>query len=90
MKPLLSTGEVAALLGFSPRHVLPEVHRGRLRAVSFQTGSRPTLRYRVDDVHAWLARYSQVLNAAAGDPDRSRPAMVGAARSAEDRIPSGR
>lgn len=69
MKPFLSTGEVAALVGFSPRHVLREVQKGRLRAVSFQTGSRPTLRYRVEDVHAWLARYWTVLNAGAGDSE---------------------
>lgn len=54
----LRSGEVAVMLGFTPRYVLREVRAGRLRALEFRTGGRSTLRYRVDDVRTWLARYS--------------------------------
>lgn len=66
----LGTGEVATMLGFTPRFVLREVRAGRLRALEFRTGSRSTLRYRGEDVRAWLARYSIERNGDAGAADR--------------------
>lgn len=54
----LRTGEVAVMLGFTPRFVLREVQAGRLRALEFRRGSKSTLRFRGDDVRAWLTRYS--------------------------------
>lgn len=66
----LRTGEVAVMLGFTPRYVLREVRAGRLRALEFRTGSRSTLRFRVADVRAWLARYSIERNGEHGAAER--------------------
>ena len=62
----LRTGEVAVMLGFTPRFVLREVQAGRLRAIELRTGSKAALRYRGEDVRAWLARYSTERNGQAG------------------------
>ena len=65
----LTTAEVAAILGVSTRYVLRQVEAGTLRSTALQTGSRPTLRYRPEDVRAWLARYATVRNGDAGPID---------------------
>lgn len=66
MDRLLTTREVADQLGgVSIRYVQRQVAAGRLRAISYETGARPTLRYRAEDVATFTLRYVRERNGAA-------------------------
>lgn len=54
---LLTTREVADQLGFSIRAVQRWTAEGKLTALVYRVGLRPTLRYRRADVAAFAERY---------------------------------
>ncbi len=53
----LTSAEVAAQLGFSVRAVQRWAADGYLRAFEVRVDTRPTLRFRQEDVDAFAARY---------------------------------
>ncbi len=67
MTELMTTRETAARLRVSPRFILRETQAGRLRAIEYRTSSRSILRYRPEDVVAWLERYAHARGARRDD-----------------------
>ena len=55
MRPLLTTPQVAEMLGVSPQQVIRMRVSGRLRALNISLGRRPTWRFRESDIEAFLS-----------------------------------
>lgn len=58
----ISTEDAARETGMSPEWVRRQIAGGRLRAVLFKTGLRPTYRIERRDLRAFLTRYAETIN----------------------------
>lgn len=56
-KQWYTTGEVAELLGFTPRWVRRQIEAERLTAYAFDAGDRRTFRIRAGDLDRFTRRY---------------------------------
>lgn len=69
-KKWYSTGEVADLLGYTPRWVRRQIEAERLKAYAFDAGQRRTLRIRGDDLDKFIRRF--IANALSVPPRSER------------------